>query len=201
MFKKRRVNSHPGERVIFKTKPRFLVHSTGVLLKGIAILLILYFFRIVLEWINNFRNNLDAFIQLPLVEWTTYALFIIILILLLWVAYDFLGWRQKQYTLTNHRIIVQSGILRRRKSFIHYDKIQDIVVVQSVVDRLFRAGDMEIFGGHEGTTLILEDVPNPLEVENVINRLMEDEEFAFSPPEKPKAPRSIIEEYDKKFKR
>jgi membrane protein YdbS with pleckstrin-like domain len=201
MFKKRRVNSHPGERVIFKTKPRFLVHSTGVFLKVIIILLILYLFRLVLEWINNFRNSLDAVIQLPLVEWTTYALFIVILILILWVVYDFLRWRQKKYTLTNHRIIVQSGIIKRRKSFIHYDKIQDIVVSQSLVDRLFSAGDMEVFGGHEGTTLILEDIPNPLEVENVINRLMEGEEFDFSPPEKPKPPRSIIEEYDKKFKR
>lgn len=201
MFKKRRVNSHPGERVIFKTKPRFLVHSTGVFLKVIIILLILYLFRLILAWINNFRDSLDAFIQLPLVEWTTYALFLVILILILGVGYDFLRWRQKKYTLTNHRIIVQSGIIKRRKSFIHYDKIQDIVVSQSLVDRLFSAGDMEVFGGHEGTTLILEDIPNPIEVENVINRLMEGEEFDFTRPEKPKEPRSIIEEYDKKFKR
>jgi hypothetical protein len=135
------------------------------------------------------------------VEWTTYALFIVILILILWAAYDFLYWRQKKYTLTNHRIIVQRGIIKRKKSFIHYDKIQDIVVSQSLVDRLFSAGDMEVFGGHEGTTLILEDIPNPLEVENMINRLMEGEELDLSRPEKPKPPRSIIEEYDKKFKR
>jgi membrane protein YdbS with pleckstrin-like domain len=201
MFRKRRVNPHPGERVIFKAKPRFIVHSTGVLFKVIVIILILYFFRLALEWINNLRNNLDTFIQLPLVEWTTYMMFGIILIILLWISYDFLCWRQKKYTLTNHRIIVQSGIIRRRKSFIHYDKIQDIVVAQSLVDRLFSAGDMEVFGGHEGTTLILEDIPNPIEVENVINRLMEGEESDFAPPEKPQTPKSIIEEYDKKFKR
>jgi len=200
MFKKRRVNSHPGERIIFKTKPRFLVHTTGVFLKVIIILLILYFFRLILEWVNNFRNSLDAFIQLPLVEWTSYALFTMIIIFILWLTYDILRWRQKKYTLTSQRIIVQSGIIRRRKSFIHYDKIQDVVVSQSLVDRLLSAGDMEVFGGHEGTTLILEDIPNPLEVENVINRLMEGEEFDFTRPEKPKEPKSIMDEYDKKFK-
>jgi hypothetical protein len=135
------------------------------------------------------------------VEWTTYALFLLILILILGAGYDFLGWRQKKYTLTNHRIIVQSGMVRRQKSFIHYDKIQDIVISQSLVDRLFSAGDMEVFGGHEGTTLILEDIPKPFVVENMINRLMEGEEFDFSREEKSKPPRSIIEEYDKKFKR
>jgi len=200
MFKKRRVNSHTGERIIFKTKPRFLVHTTGVFLKVIIILLILYFFRLILEWVNNFRNSLDAFIQLPLVEWTSYALFTMIIIFILWLTYDILRWRQKKYTLTSQRIIVQSGIIRRRKSFIHYDKIQDVVVSQSLVDRLLSAGDMEVFGGHEGTTLILEDIPNPLEVENVINRLMEGEEFDFTRPEKPKEPKSIMDEYDKKFK-
>lgn len=200
MFKKRRVNSHPGERIIFKTKPRFLVHTTGVFLKVIIILLILYFFRLILEWVNNFRNSLDAFIQLPLVEWTSYALFIMIIIFILWLTYDILRWRQKKYTLTSQRIIVQSGIIRRRKSFIHYDKIQDVVVSQSLVDRLLSAGDMEVYGGHEGTTLILEDIPNPLEVENVINRLMEGDEFDFTRPEKPKEPKSIMDEYDKKFK-
>jgi len=200
MFKKRRVNSHPGERIIFKTKPRFLVHTTGVFLKVIIILLILYFFRLILEWVNNFRNSLDAFIQLPLVEWTSYALFTMIIIFILWLTYDILRWRQKKYTLTSQRIIVQSGIIRRRKSFIHYDKIQDVVVSQSLVDRLLSAGDMEVFGGHEGTTLILEDIPNPLEVENVINRLMEGDEFDFTRPEKPKEPKSIMDEYDKKFK-
>ncbi|NYT18605.1 MAG: PH domain-containing protein, partial [Methanobacteriales archaeon] len=147
-----------------------------------------------------FRNSLDAFIQLPLVEWTSYALFTMIIIFILWLTYDILRWRQKKYTLTSQRIIVQSGIIRRRKSFIHYDKIQDVVVSQSLVDRLLSAGDMEVFGGHEGTTLILEDIPNPLEVENVINRLMEGEEFDFTRPEKPKEPKSIMDEYDKKFK-
>ena len=200
MFKKRRVNSHPGERIIFKTKPRFLIHTTGVFLKVIIILLILYFFRLILEWVNNFRNSLDAFIQLPLVEWTSYALFTMIIIFILWLTYDILRWRQKKYTLTSQRIIVQSGIIRRRKSFIHYDKIQDVVVSQSLVDRLLSAGDMEVFGGHEGTTLILEDIPNPLEVENVINRLKEGDEFDFTRPEKPKEPKSIMDEYDKKFK-
>lgn len=116
MFKKRRVNSHSGERIVLKTKPRFMVHSAGVFFKVIIVLLILYFFRLVLEWIKNITNSLDAFIQLPLVEWTTYVLLIVILVLILGVAYDYLCWRQKKYTLTNHRIIVQSGIIKRKKA-------------------------------------------------------------------------------------
>lgn len=201
MFKKRRVNSNPGERVVFKTKPRFIVHSTSVVLKFIVIILIIYFFRLIMEWTVNVKNYLVNWVQFPLVDWMTLLLFILILVLFLWIILDYLSWRQKKYILTNQRVIVQGGLIRRKKSFIHYNKVQDIIVSQSLVDRLFSAGDMVIFGGHEGTDLILEDIPNPLEAEDMLNRLIEGEEVGFSRPGKPRPQKSIMEEYDKKFKR
>ncbi|HMK54822.1 MAG TPA: PH domain-containing protein [Methanobacteriaceae archaeon] len=201
MFRKRRVNSNPGERIVFKTKPRFIVHSTSVVLKLIIIILILYFFRLIMQWTVTIKNYLVNWVQVPLVDWITMILFILILVLFLWIILDYLSWRQKKYILTNQRVIVQGGLIRRKKSFIHYNKIQDIIVSQSLVDRLFSAGNMEIFGGHEGTNLILEDIPNPLEVEDMINRLIEGEEVGFSRQEKSPQQKSIMEEYDKKFKR
>ncbi|MDP3066201.1 MAG: PH domain-containing protein [Methanobacteriaceae archaeon] len=201
MFKKRRVNSNPGERVVFKTKPRFIVHSTSVVLKFIIIILIMYFFRLIIEWTVKVKNYLVNWVQLPLVDGMTLLIFILIFFLFLWIILDYLSWRQKKYILTNQRVIVQGGLIRRKKSFIHYNKVQNIIISQSLVDRLFSAGDMEIFGGHEGTDLILEDIPNPLEVEDMLNRLIEGEDVGFSRPEKPRPQKSIMEEYDKKFKR
>ena len=154
-----------------------------------------------MQWTVTIKNYLVNWVQVPLVDWITMILFILILVLFLWIILDYLSWRQKKYILTNQRVIVQGGLIRRKKSFIHYNKIQDIIVSQSLVDRLFSAGNMEIFGGHEGTNLILEDIPNPLEVEDMINRLIEGEEVGFSRQEKSPQQKSIMEEYDKKFKR
>ena len=87
----------------------------------------------------------------------------------------------------------------------HYNKIQDIIVSQSIMERISYSGDIEIFGGHDNTSLILQDIPNPGEIENMINRMIEgdDIEFETKKPKKsenPKKGQSIMEEYDKKFK-
>ena len=87
----------------------------------------------------------------------------------------------------------------------HYDKIQYIIVSQSLMERISYSGDIEIFGGHDRTSLILEDIPNPGEVENMLNRMIEGDnlEFETPPAKKPQKSRkkqSVMEEYDKKFK-
>ena len=93
----------------------------------------------------------------------------------------------------------------------HYNKMQDIIVSQGFIQRISYAGDIEIFGGHDRTSLILEDIPNPGEVENMINRMIEgdDMEFETQPTkkteksnkiDKSKKRQSVMEEYDKKFK-
>lgn len=90
----------------------------------------------------------------------------------------------------------------------HYNKIQDIIVSQSVMERISYSGDIEVFGGHDNTSIILEDIPNPGEVENMLNRMIEGDEMEIQTktkaPEKKEEPkktgRAIMEEYDKKFK-
>jgi uncharacterized membrane protein YdbT with pleckstrin-like domain len=139
--------------------------------------------------------------QLPLVDGVTYLLLSIVLIIFLWAIYDFFSWRQKKYLLTNQRIIIKEGFLRKRKSYIHYDKIEDIVVSQSLLERIFSSGDMEIFGGHESSNIILRDIPNPLEVEDMINRLIDGDKIEIHSEKESKPKESIINQYDKKFKR
>ncbi len=81
-----------------------------------------------------------------------------------------------------------------------YNMIQDINISQGILERLFRAGDIEISGGHEHTQVVLEDVPNPSQVDNTINRLMQGEDIGYRKYKRNEDKRSVIEEYDKKFK-
>ena len=117
------------------------------------------------------------------------------------IILDVVSWKQKKYQLTNQRVIIKKGLIRRKKSYIHYSKIQDIDVYQGIVDRIFSAGDIEIYGGHEHTNILLEDVPNPREVEDIIDRVMVGEKVDFKPQRSKTSQKSIIEEYDQKFKR
>lgn len=102
--------------------------------------------------------------------------------------------------LTTHRIMIKKGIFRKRKIYMPYNMIQDIDVSQGLIERLFRAGDIEIYGGHEHTQVVLEDVPNPYQVDNTINRLMQGEDIGYRKYQREIDKKSVIEEYDKKFK-
>ena len=200
------VKSYPGERILFETRPQFIVSVKPALIKFIILLIILYFFNSIMVLMAALQGYLVSMIQIPLVEAVTILLLLIILVLFLWMVWDILSWRSRRYMITNKKVVVQSGIIRKEKVYMHYNKIQDISVSQSVMERIFRSGDIKISGGHEHTMLLLEDTPNPEKVENMINGMIEgdEDEIEFgNPKSRKKQPkrRSIAEEYDKKFKR
>ncbi|MGF7118717.1 PH domain-containing protein [Methanobacterium oryzae] len=192
------------EDIIFETRPRFFMYLKSALIKFILILLIIYIFSLIRAAIATIQEYIISFIQIPLVEATTLILLFIIFILILWIIWDILRWRYTNYTLTDQRVIIQKGIIRKKKSFIHYDKIQDISVSQGLTERITSSGDIKIFGGHEHTNLILEDVPRPRDVEDTINRMIEGD-FIFekkkSKKTKPRAKSSVIKRHNEKFKK
>lgn len=197
----RKNNSNPGERVVFQTRPRFLANLKSTILKLIIILLMLYFFRSIMAVAISLQEYLVQMVELPMIQVTFYILIIIMVFLVVSIILDVVSWKQKKYQLTNQRVIIKKGLIRRKKSYIHYNKIQDIDVYQGIVDRIFSAGNIEIYGGHDQTNILMEDVPNPREVEDIIDRVMVGEEMDFKPPRSKTSQKSIIEEYDQKFKR
>lgn len=205
----RNKSSIPGERILYKTRPRFVVSLKSAIIKFIIVMLLVYFFTTLIKYAAMVQGRVGAFVNIPFVEGTTDLIVIIILILLIWILWNYLSWKSTYYTLTNQRVMIKSGVIRKKSAYMHYNKIQDIVVSQSLMERLSYSGDIEVFGGHDNTSIILEDIPNPGEVEDMINRMIAGDEPEFEPktpktPKKPEQPkktgRSIMEEYDKKFK-
>jgi uncharacterized membrane protein YdbT with pleckstrin-like domain len=209
-----RRNSHQGERVLFETRPRLIVRLKSAIFKFIIVLVLLYFFTTIVRYAALLQGSVSTLITVPLVTGTTYGVLIIILLLLVWILWNILSWRSENYKLTNQRVMVRSGVIRKNSVYMHYNKIQDIIISQSIIERITNSGDIEIFGGHDRTSLILEDIPNPGEIENMINRMIEgdDQEFETTQseelerpqkqlkPKKSQKRKSIMEEYDKKFK-
>jgi uncharacterized membrane protein YdbT with pleckstrin-like domain len=191
-----------GENVVFETRPRFLMYARSALIKFIIILLIIIFFSTIISITATIQNNIINYIQIPLVLAVTLILMILILALLLWIIWDLYSWRNTLYQITTTRVIVSKGILRKNRSSIHFDKIQDIRVTQSITGRIIGSGDIRIFSGHDFTTMFLYDIPNPNEVENLLNRAIEGD-FQFQKPssQKNKKDRSVVNHYEQKFKR
>lgn len=190
-----------GEEILFETKPRFFMYLKSAIIKFIILILIVYLFMPIMTVAASIQNFIINFVRIPLVEATVYILFFLMLILILWIIWDLLSWKYTTYTLTNHRVVLKKGIIRKNKAYIHYDKIQDINVSQSLTERISSSGDIKIFSGHEHTHLILNDVPNPTKVEDMINQMIEGDFIVKKSTGSKKIKNSIINEHNKKFKR
>ncbi len=191
------------ENIILQTRPRFFMYLKSAIIKFIVILIIICLFRLIVTTTATIQEYLVSIVQIPLVEGVTLFLLLIILILFLWIIWDLLSWRSISYKLTDQRIITKSGILRKNRNSIHYDKIQDIRVSQSLTERITSSGDIEVFGGHEHARIFLNDVPRPKEVEKMINSIIEGE-MVFKKREhqsKPKIKNSAVERHNEKFRR
>ena len=190
-----------GEKILFETKPRFFMYLKSAVIKFIALIVIIYIFEFVVSAAASIQNFIIRYVQVPLVEATTLILLFLMFIIILWIIWDILSWEYTTYTLTNYRVILEKGVIRKNKSYMHYDKIQDVNVSQGLIERLTSSGDISIFGGHEHTRIVLNDIPDPAKVENKINQMIEGDLIVEKPSGPKKIKDSVANRYDKKFKR
>ncbi len=192
--------SQPREKVLFDTRPRFTFTLTSTFIKFFILLVLIYLFTFILASVASIQNILVNYVRLPLVESVSYLMIILIFVLFLWIIWDIISWRAIHYMLTTTRVLVERGVIRKEKVYMHYNKIQDVNISQGIMERIFRAGDIEIFGGHDRTRLIMEHVPNPAQVDNTINRLIQGDDTGFRKYKRSEDRKTVIEDYDKKFK-
>jgi uncharacterized membrane protein YdbT with pleckstrin-like domain len=190
----------PREKVLFDTRPRFTITLSSTFIKFFVLIVLLYLFTTILASVASVQNFLVNYVRLPLVESVSYLIVILIFVLFLWILWDIISWRAIHYMLTTDRVLVERGVLRKKKVYMHYEKIQDVDISQGIMERIFKAGDIEIWGGHDRTQLIMEHVPNPAQVDNTINRLIQGDDVGFRKYKRSEDRKSVIKDYDKKFK-
>jgi uncharacterized membrane protein YdbT with pleckstrin-like domain len=90
------------------------------------------------------------------------------------------GWLQRfftQYTITTKRLTIRSGILSKTESSTNVDRIQNITVKQSPVDRIMKVGsiDFDTAGDNAGDRFSFIGVNEPQELRERIMHAREDE--------------------------
>ena len=68
---------------------------------------------------------------------------------LVWAVWRFLAWHREQYVVTNARIVQVEGIITKRVMDSSLEKVNDILLTQSAMGRLFNYGTLEIVTGSE----------------------------------------------------
>jgi membrane protein YdbS with pleckstrin-like domain len=101
--------------------------------------------------------------------WTNYPFLIIALVPGLWLLGRFVRWRSYDVALTSTRILVRQGILGRDTVQLRLQRITEVNIRQTLIERLLGTGSLVIDVQGEDDSLTLEYMRKPAIVQRVIN--------------------------------
>ncbi len=100
---------------------------------------------------------------------------------------DYLDWWNEEYMITNRRVIQVEGVFNKHVIDSSLEKVNDVVLNQSVMGRLLNYGDIEILTASEIGVNKLHRIANPVQFKtqmlNQKEALGTDEHFGMRPPE------------------
>ena len=94
-------------------------------------------------------------------------------------------WYFTKYVITDERIIVRSGVFARKGKEIPLEVINDVAFSQSLLERMFRSGDLLLESAGELGQSRFTDVPDPETVQTVIYKAREDRIGALNTGQSP----------------
>jgi uncharacterized membrane protein YdbT with pleckstrin-like domain len=107
-------------------------------------------------------------------------------------------WRCTHYVFTDSRVLLQDGVIARERRDLPLNRVNDHVVKQSLVDRLFNSGTMTIDSIGD-QAVVLTGVPHIQHVQTVLYELIEslpeddeDDEIEDDEPELPAQRRMLF---------
>ena len=104
-----------------------------------------------------------SFILLPLVAFPVVPLgFLLVLVPLIGMVRDFLIWYNRQYIVTNRRVIQTAGVFSKDVVDSSLEKVNDVKLSQSFWGRMFDYGDIEILTASEVGANVFRSIGEPI---------------------------------------
>jgi uncharacterized membrane protein YdbT with pleckstrin-like domain len=88
------------------------------------------------------------------------------------IVRPFLQWLTTTYTITTHRLLTRSGIVHRSATDLPLIRVNDVGYDQSLADRIFGCGTLEVQTAAEHGTIVLVDVPHVERVHGELSELL-----------------------------
>ncbi len=171
-----------NERVLYKTKPNMFLGCKKAIYGVVLLIIVFIVSPKIIQFIGEMQVYLISQIRLPLTRYAAIAFFVVILIIILYIILQLLKWYSLEYTLTDSRIIIKSGLLSTKKSYMPYTTIQDINTSQNILARLFNVGTVSAFSAYDNNLINIENVSNPSKIEDIIFSNMMNQRNFQEPP-------------------
>ena len=173
-----------ADRILYQTKPNMLLGCKKAILGVLLLIIILSLSPVAIRFIGQMQVYLISYVKLPLTSYIAIAFFVIILINVIYIIWQLVGWYSIEYTLTESKIIIKSGILSTKKNYMPYATIQDINTSQNILEKLFNVGSVSVFSAYDNNLMELSNISNPSEVEEIIFSRMVGSRSFQAPPQR-----------------
>ncbi|MCU1531744.1 MAG: hypothetical protein JWO49_1315 [Arthrobacter sp.] len=161
----------PGEQVIVVTRPQPRTLIVPALLFIVVPALAAY----ASAWIV--KGGARRLFPLVTREWTVWLVgacaALAAWVLLGYCLKKVMTWHATRYTLTNQRIVARYGMLRRRDQQVSLAAVRNVVVDQSLLQRVLRSGNISLDTGYPASTVV-PDVPEAVTFRNFILDAIDD---------------------------
>jgi uncharacterized membrane protein YdbT with pleckstrin-like domain len=133
------------EKILFVTHPYWFILLRNILVELLLMAVII------------------AAVTLALPFWSQAAVFYALLVVpLSGLIRDFLIWWNRQYIVTNRRVIQVSGVFNKSVTDSSLEKVNDVKMEQSSLGRLFNYGNVEILTASELGANLFERIGQPV---------------------------------------
>ncbi len=140
----------PGENLVLKHHPHWIT-----LVKSVSVPVVLFLAVVIADFTllgpdGYYVPKLRTFLTLGTVA-----------LALLWFIVVWIRWQSITYTLTDQRIMIQSGVLSRQEKIVPIDRVQDCSTRQSLIGRLLGYGRVEVDAAGAQGAEVLDHLPQP----------------------------------------
>lgn len=164
--KDKKEESH--EKILYEAQPNIFVYSKGILISMFVLGFLFFLYSAGIQYIGNMNVYLIESTKVPMTRYFAIAVFILIMIVLLYIILKLLIWTSIKYTITESRVIVEKGILLQKKNYMPFNTIQDVSRSQSLLGKIFSVGTITLYSAYDGKDLELKDVSSPKKIEDII---------------------------------
>jgi len=115
-----------------------------------------------LEISFHWTHTFVAWLYLLFLGWLIIGVF-------LFVSMSLEKWTTER-ALTNRRLILKRGFIRRKTEEISFNRVEEVNLSQSIIQRILGSGDIKVTGTGTGE-ILLKDIDAPLDVQKRVNEL------------------------------
>jgi uncharacterized membrane protein YdbT with pleckstrin-like domain len=110
----------------------------------------------------HWTHTLVAWLYLLVLGWLIIGVF-------LFISMYLEKWTTER-ALTNRRLILKRGFIRRKTEEISFNRVEEVNLSQSILQRILGSGDIKVTGTGAGE-IMLKNIDNPLGVQKRVNEL------------------------------